>query len=73
MIDRHLLISWHPIWLDYPAMAIKNAWKIDPSQSKIAFKVGYMQLGVITGEFRLFNGFVECDDAFEELDRKSVV
>lgn len=48
-------------------MAIKNAWKIDPSQSKIAFKVGYMQLGVITGEFRLFNGFVECDDAFDEL------
>ena len=26
-----------------------------------------MQLGVITGEFRLFHGFVECDDALDEL------
>ena len=49
-------------------MAIKNAWRIDPSQSKIAFKVGYMQLGVITGEFRLFNGFADCDDVFDEVD-----
>lgn len=48
-------------------MPVTNPWKIDPAQSKIAFKVGYMQLGVITGEFRLFDGFVECDDSFEEL------
>lgn len=42
-----------------------NTWKIDPSQSKIAFKVGYMQLGVITGEFRAFEGQVEYDYSFE--------
>lgn len=56
------------LWLVKVAMAIKHAWKIDPSQSKIAFKVGYMQLGVITGEFRLFNGLVESDDAFDAVD-----
>jgi polyisoprenoid-binding protein YceI len=48
-------------------MAVINPWKIDPAQSKIAFKVGYMQLGVITGEFRIFDGFVECDEGFEEV------
>ena len=48
-------------------MSITNVWKIDPSQSKIAFKVGYMQLGVITGEFRRFDGRVESDDVFDEL------
>jgi polyisoprenoid-binding protein YceI len=48
-------------------MAIQPIWTIDPSQSKIAFKVSYMQLGVITGEFRLFHGFVESDDVFDEL------
>ena len=42
-----------------------NTWKIDPSQSKIAFKVGYMQIGVITGEFRAFEGQVEYDYTFE--------
>jgi polyisoprenoid-binding protein YceI len=48
-------------------MSSKTIWKIDPSQSKIAFKVGFMQLGVITGEFRQFDGTVESDDVFEEL------
>ena len=46
-------------------MAIINSWKIDPTHSKIAFKVGYMQLGTITGEFRVFDGVVECDEDFD--------
>jgi polyisoprenoid-binding protein YceI len=27
-----------------------------------------MQLGVITGEFHFFNGFVDCDEVFDEVD-----
>jgi len=54
-------------------MAVTNPWKIDPARSKIAFKVGYMQLGVITGEFGVFDGFVECDDDFEDMKARVTV
>ena len=48
-------------------MAIQHAWRVDPSQSKISFKVSYMLLGVITGEFRHYSGTVLADDTFDEL------
>jgi polyisoprenoid-binding protein YceI len=48
-------------------MAIQHAWRVDPSQSKISFKVSYMLLGVITGEFRHCSGTVLADDTFDEL------
>ncbi len=48
-------------------MAIQHAWRVDPSQSKISFKVSYMLLGVITGEFRHCSGTVLADDTFNEL------
>jgi polyisoprenoid-binding protein YceI len=49
-------------------MAIKYAWRVDPSHSTIAFKVSYMLLGVITGEFRRFGGTVLCADSFEAME-----
>jgi len=54
-------------------MTIKSAWKVDPSQSTIAFKAGYMILGVITGEFRDFEGTVLFDDSFEEMELDIIV
>ena len=50
------------------AMAMTYAWGVDPSHSTIAFKVSYMLLGVITGEFRHFGGTVLCSDAFEGME-----
>jgi polyisoprenoid-binding protein YceI len=67
MIERHRLNSWHFIWLYQTVMAIQHAWRVDPSQSKIAFKASYMLLGVITGEFRHYSGTVLTDDTFDEL------
>lgn len=49
-------------------MATKYVWRVDPSHSKIAFKVSYMLLGVITGECRHFGGTVLCADSFEEME-----
>jgi polyisoprenoid-binding protein YceI len=54
-------------------MAIKNAWRVDPSHSTIAFKVGYMLLGVITGEFRHFGGTVLSADSFEDMEADIIV
>jgi polyisoprenoid-binding protein YceI len=50
------------------AMAMTYAWGVDPSHSTIAFKVSYMLLGVITGEFRHFGGTVLASDAFEGME-----
>ncbi len=47
---------------------MKYAWRVDPSQSKIAFKVSYMLLGVITGEFRHFGGTVLSTDSFDDME-----
>lgn len=60
-------IAFGCMFCTFFAMAIQHVWKIDPSQSKIAFKVGYMQLGVITGEFRDFGGTVESSGDFDEM------
>jgi polyisoprenoid-binding protein YceI len=49
-------------------MCTKYAWTLDPSHSKLAFKVRYMILGVITGEFRHFGGTVMSSDAFEDME-----
>src|SRR5580692_11183787 len=49
-------------------MCIKYAWTVDPSRSKLAFKVSYMILGVITGEFRQFGGTVLSTDSFEDME-----
>jgi len=47
---------------------MKYAWRVDPSHSTIAFKVSYMLLGVITGEFRHFGGSVLSADSFEDME-----
>ncbi len=47
-------------------MTIKHVWKIDSIQSRIAFKVGYMLMGVIAGEFRKFSGRLLADESFQE-------
>ena len=73
MVERHRLNSWHSIWVYPVVMAIQHAWRVDPSQSKIAFKVSYMLLGVITGEFRRYSGTVLTDDTFDELKVTVVV
>jgi polyisoprenoid-binding protein YceI len=54
-------------------MTIKSAWRVDPSQSTIAFKAGYMILGVIAGEFRDFEGSVLFADSFEEMELEIIV
>jgi polyisoprenoid-binding protein YceI len=57
-----------PHLTDHSAMCTKYAWTLDPSHSKLAFKVRYMILGVITGEFRHFGGTVMSTDAFEDME-----
>ena len=44
------------------------AWGVDPSHSTIAFKVSYMLLGVITGEFRHFGGTVLFSNSFDRME-----
>jgi polyisoprenoid-binding protein YceI len=50
------------------AMTMTYTWGVDPSHSTIAFKVSYMLLGVITGEFRHFRGTVLSSDSFEVME-----